>query len=106
MYHLAALEPPFESDNIETLKRLIQSSSPKPLTGCYSVKFKEFVFKMLEKQKSKRPYIQEIIDMFPKSFSLIRPIDISNYDSLKHKELKTARLEKVNIMSEEVDEYL
>jgi len=63
--------------------KLIQQKTPKPLENSYSVKFKEFVFKLLEKQKSKRPFVVELIDMFPQFFSLSSTIDLTNYNILK-----------------------
>ena len=86
MYHLAALEPPFVSENIENLLKTIQFKTPKPLQGCYSIKLKEFIYKMLEKQKSKRPFITELFDMFPSSYQLIRDVDIVNYNMLKNRD--------------------
>ena len=41
---------------------------------------------MLEKQKSKRPFITELFDMFPSSYQLIRDVDIVNYNMLKNRD--------------------
>ncbi|CAI2364136.1 unnamed protein product [Moneuplotes crassus] len=79
IYHLTALKPPFVSDTIEGLLKCIQFKPPKHLQGCYSVKLKEFIYKMLEKQKSKRPFVTELTSMFPSSFKFERIVDTTNY---------------------------
>ncbi|CAI2386397.1 unnamed protein product [Moneuplotes crassus] len=85
LYHLAALCPPFACSNYETLMNAIRYKNPKPL-GLFSKKLSNFIRKMLEKQKVKRPFIIDLFSMFPKGFSLTREIDIENYDKLKLKE--------------------
>lgn len=49
MYHLTNLEPPFNSESYEDLKSQILYKQPKPIQGVYSLKYKEFIFKLLEK---------------------------------------------------------
>lgn len=86
MYHLAALEPPFSGSSMDILMKNIQFKTPKSLQGWFSVKLKEFIYKTLEKQKAKRPFITELFDMFPSSFQLSRDVDILNYNKLKMSE--------------------
>ena len=60
IYYWAALEPPFIGENKEALLRNILFKNPKLIKSSCSVKLKDFIFKLLEKQKSKRPIITEI----------------------------------------------
>lgn len=76
LYHLAALEPPFAHSNFDALMYAIQFKNPKPLGCCYSSKLRNFIHKMLEKQKIKRPFIGELFEMFPSGYELDRPIDV------------------------------
>jgi serine/threonine protein kinase len=64
-YNLAALEPPFQADNLLTLAKLIVKARPKPIPPCFSLKLNDFVMRMLDKRASTRPSISEVIAMIP-----------------------------------------
>lgn len=49
LYHISALEPPFQGDNLITLGFNIVHKNPKPLPGLYSGKLSSLVNKFLEK---------------------------------------------------------
>jgi len=61
MYHMAALEPPFYDKNLKGLMNKILYKQPLPFQVAYSTKMRDFIFGMLEKDKSKRAFI---IDLF------------------------------------------
>lgn len=47
----------------------------------YSNNLKEFIFGMLEKDKSKRAFIIDLFDKFPKNyFKINNPLDKANFD--------------------------
>ncbi len=55
---------------------------PLPFQVAYSNNLKEFIFGMLEKDKSKRAFVIDLFDKFPKSmFKIENPIDQANYDA-------------------------
>jgi len=49
----------------------IQYKNPKPL-GLYSKNLRNFINKMLEKQKIKRPFILDLFKMFPSNYKIER----------------------------------
>lgn len=71
LYHLAALEPPFTGGSQKVLLNAIQYKNPKPL-GLYSKNLRNFINKMLEKQKIKRPFILDLFKMFPSNYKIER----------------------------------
>lgn len=79
LYNLATLEPPFVAGSYEELKKVIAQKEPKPIQACYSMRLKEFIFKLLEKRKRKRPFITEVFKYFPESYQLTDPQDITNF---------------------------
>lgn len=69
-YNLATLEPPFQSDNIIALARLIIRARPKPLPSCYSSKLYEFILRLMDKRASMRPSISEVFSLIPIAIKL------------------------------------
>ena len=61
MYHMTTLEVPFNDNKIEGLMNKILFKQPLPFQVAYSNNLKEFIFGMLEKDKSKRAFV---IDLF------------------------------------------
>lgn len=61
MYHMAALEVPYYDKSLEGLMNKILYKQPLPFQVAYSAQLKEFIFGMLEKDKSKRAFV---IDLF------------------------------------------
>ncbi|CDW86934.1 protein kinase domain containing protein [Stylonychia lemnae] len=66
IYHMTTLELPFQDTSIENLMKQILFKNPKPFQVGYSQGLKDFIFSMLEKNKSKRPFISDLFEMFPK----------------------------------------
>ncbi len=64
-YHMACLEPPFVESDIQTLFKSILYKNPKPIHTCYSPKFNEFIFKLLDKKKMNRPLVIDLFNYFP-----------------------------------------
>ena len=63
---------------------------------------------MLEKNKSKRPYITEVLDKFPSGFNL-KPLDLNNYERylkigkfLKEKYIDDVNVTKINTVFEKM----
>ena len=69
-YNLAALEPPFQSDNIIALARLIVRARPKLIPSCYSPKLFEFILRLMDKRPSMRPSISEVFSLIPLTIKL------------------------------------
>jgi serine/threonine protein kinase len=65
IYHLAALAPPFESDNIISLGYNICNKFQKSLPKQYSKKLKDFVWEFLSKDPKNRPDMKIIDIKFP-----------------------------------------
>jgi hypothetical protein len=82
MYHLASLEPPFVSDDMDTLLNAIKYKMPKPLPGVFSVALRDFISKLLSKKMYERPFISEIFSLFPASFKFTSLIDFTNYNKV------------------------
>ena len=55
-------------------------SSFVDLFSCYSTTLKDFITKLLEKKKSKRPFITDVIEAFPKNFKMSREVDLKNFE--------------------------
>ena len=55
---------------------------PLPFQVAYSQNLKDFIFGMLEKDKSKRAFIIDLFPCFPQSlFKISNEVDQSNYDA-------------------------
>ena len=65
LHHLAALEPPFQSDNLVTLGNLIVSRKPKAIPPVYSQRLNEFITKLMQKKAVDRPSAKQAITMLP-----------------------------------------
>lgn len=63
IYNLAALEPPFQSEDLNQLAMKILSDTPKPLdASIYSERLNHFVLEvLLQKEPNMRPYINQIM---------------------------------------------
>lgn len=82
MYHMTTLEVPFYDNSIEGLMNKILYKNPQPFQVAYSNNLKDFIFGMLEKDKSKRDFVVDLFDKFPKSyFKISNPIDLENYNA-------------------------
>ena len=68
MYHMAALEVPYYDKSIEGLMNKILYKQPLPFQVAYSAQLKEFIFGMLEKDKSKRAFVIDLFSQFPKNY--------------------------------------
>ena len=61
IYHLAALEPPFQSEDLNLLAAKILTDIPKSLQN-YSENLNRFVLQsLMEKDFEKRPYIVNLM---------------------------------------------
>ncbi len=56
----------------------IQFKQPRALPGLYSPRFTDFVFRMLEKKMTRRPFILDIFEMFPSKLELTKDTDLRN----------------------------
>lgn len=65
LYHICALEPPFQGENLITLGFNIVNKNPKPLPGLYSAKLMNIINFLLQKNPAKRPSAREAIEKFP-----------------------------------------
>ena len=82
MYYMAALEVPFNDKSIEGLMNKILYKQPLPFHVTYSQGLREFIFGMLEKNKSKRAFVIDLFPCFPKNyFKIQNPVDESNYNA-------------------------
>ena len=69
IYHLAALEPPFQSEDLNLLAAKILTDIPKPLQN-YSENLNRFVLNtLMEKDYEKRPYIINLMKNAKLTFS-------------------------------------
>ena len=76
MYHMTTLEVPFYDNSLEGLMNKILYKNPQPFQVAYSNNLKDFIFGMLEKDKSKRAFIIDLFDKFPKNyFRISNPLD-------------------------------
>jgi len=71
IYHLAALEPPFQSDNLNHLAAKILTEVPKPInTSAYSERLNSFVIgTLLQKEPDQRPYVNQVMRNAKQYFS-------------------------------------
>ena len=82
MYQMACLEVPFKDSSISGLMNKILYKQPMPFQVAYSQKIKEFIFGMLEKDKSKRAFIIDLIPLFPSSyFKISNEVDRENFEA-------------------------
>lgn len=68
MYQMATLELPFFDKTLSGVMNKILYKQPLPFQVAYSPQMKEFIFGMLEKDKSKRPFIIDLFPMFPRNY--------------------------------------
>eukprot|EP00826_Nyctotherus_ovalis_P018307 TRINITY_DN15466_c0_g2_i1.p1 TRINITY_DN15466_c0_g2~~TRINITY_DN15466_c0_g2_i1.p1 ORF type:complete len:548 (-),score=120.59 TRINITY_DN15466_c0_g2_i1:278-1900(-) len=61
LHYVAALEPPFQGDNLIALGNNIVSSCPRPLPSAYSAKLREVVGKLMAKKAADRPSASEVL---------------------------------------------
>ncbi|KAL0485619.1 hypothetical protein AKO1_011933, partial [Acrasis kona] len=83
MFELASFKPPFIASNQIALAKKIVGETPQPLPKMYSMELQFLIFKMLEKDSSKRPDINQMLN-----YSTVR-LRIQKA-KLRHKELKLA----------------
>lgn len=82
MYNMAALEVPFNDKTFEGLMNKILYKQPLPFQVAYSSSLKNFIFGMLEKDMSKRAFVIDLFNIFPKNyFSIINQLDQDNFDA-------------------------
>ncbi|CAD8110112.1 unnamed protein product [Paramecium sonneborni] len=60
VFYMAALEPPFQGENLIALGYSIVNRAPKGLPPQYSTRLSQFIWKLLEKIPALRPSIQEV----------------------------------------------
>lgn len=68
MYHMTSLEVPFNDKNMDGLMNKILYKQPLPFQVAYSNQLKEFIFGMMEKDKSKRAFVIDLFKQFPKNY--------------------------------------
>ena len=68
MYHMAALEVPFNDKTLQGLMNKILYKQPLPFQVAYSQNLKDFIFGLLEKDKSKRAFIIDLFPSFPNNY--------------------------------------
>jgi len=79
------LAPPFTGDNMADLFRNIERKNAKPITSVYSPTLRNLCMKLLIKNREERPFIDQILDEFPKSYSLLNdPINEPNMSLYKN----------------------
>ena len=66
VYNLAALQPPFQAENLITLGMMIVSKNPDPIPSHFSNILSEFISKLLSKQAIDRPNISTVMTLIPK----------------------------------------
>ena len=82
MYHMAALEVPFNDKSIKGVMNKILYKQPLPFQVAYSQKMREFIFGMMEKDKSKRAFIIDLFQFYPNNFFKIdNDLDKENFDA-------------------------
>lgn len=71
LFHLAALDPPFQSDDLKELSKKILTETPKPLNAkYYTERLSNFIFgSLMQKDPNNRPYINNIMKRAPTYFS-------------------------------------
>ena len=86
LYHLSSLEPPFNGENLISLGFNIVHKNPKNIPNIYSNKLSKFIFKILEKNPSKRPNCKQLLEFFSESVEIIPSIiSISNRENYLEK---------------------
>ena len=65
IYHLAKTVPPFNDKNLIKLGQSIVNDEPPELPGCYSNELKNFVIKLMTKNKKMRPSATEALQLIP-----------------------------------------
>ena len=90
VYQMAALTPPFTGPTLERLFHAILTSAYKPLPlyrllwldrSTYSQSLHRLVATILDKNPSKRPFIEDLVPLFHERFAIDRPIDRLNYQN-------------------------
>ena len=82
MYHMTSLEVPFNDKNMDGLMNKILYKQPMPFQVAFSTNLKDLVFAMLEKDKSKRAFVIDLIKYFPRNmFKIENPIDKENFEA-------------------------
>jgi serine/threonine protein kinase len=82
MYHMAALEVPFNDKTFQGLMSKILYKQPLPFQVAYSQDLKDFIFGLLEKDKSKRAFIIDLFPCFPSNyFKITNEVDQENFDA-------------------------
>lgn len=69
---MACLEVPFKDQSYDGLMNKILYKQPPPFQVGYSNNLKEFIFGMLEKDKSKRAFVIDLFNRFPKNYFKIQ----------------------------------
>lgn len=103
MYHLAALEPPFVSDDMDSLLKAIKYKVQKPVQGVFSTTLKDFISKLLSKKMYERPFISEIFSLFPSSFRFTNLVDLTNYNKVMKTDEKEFKKNIVDKGLQEID---
>ncbi|KRX10863.1 Protein kinase-like domain [Pseudocohnilembus persalinus] len=78
LYHVCALEPPFQGENLITLGFNIVHKNPKQLPGLYSAKLINLINLFLQKNSAKRPSAKDIMERFPNKQALMNQNNISH----------------------------
>lgn len=82
MYHMTNLEVPFYDKTFQGLMNKILYKQPLPFQVAYSQNLKDFIFGLLEKDKSKRAFIIDLFPSFPNNyFKITNKIDRDNLDA-------------------------
>ena len=84
LYHLAKTIPPFNDENLIRLGHSIVNENPPNLPKCYSEELVNFIFKLMTKNKQKRPSATEALKLIPER--------IKNKYNLNKKENKNNNL--------------
>lgn len=80
MYHMAALEVPFYEKSLKGIMNKILYKQPMPFQVAYSQQMSQFIFSMLEKDKSKRAFVVDLFQYFPSNyFNLEFEVDRDNF---------------------------
>ena len=94
LYELLTLNSPFKGSNLTTLTHSILTTEPEPIPryhivifSCYSSTMHKLVEKLLKKDITHRPFIDEVISYSPFKTNKLSPVDFNNlgqYKELKH----------------------